>query len=640
MIFLKATWRFIMGVKDVLVLCFLLLFFVGLYGALTLAPGERPAKIREGALLLDLNGTLVEQPSEADPMQALAGNRAPVSEYGLRDVVSALDAARTDPKVKAVVLDLSGFLGGGQVAITRVGAALDAVRAAKKPVLAYATAYEDDGYQLAAHASEIWVDPLGGVALLGPGGTQLYYKGLLDKLGVSTHIFRVGTYKSAVEPFMRADQSPEARQANQALADHLWTDWKRDVVKARPQAQIATFSADPVAAVSRTGGDIAKAALQARLVDHVADSSAFEKHVAQIAGTAEDAKDGPTFAAIALRDYARAHKPAQSGAIGVVTVAGDIVDGEAGPGTAGGTSIAKLIREALAKDDLKALVVRVDSPGGSVLASERIRQAILAAKAKGLPVVVSMGNVAASGGYWISTPADRIFAEPATITGSIGVFGVIPSFQGMLAKIGVTTDGIKTTPLSGEPNVMGGLSPDFSRITQMGVEDMYRRFLGLVAQARHMTPQQVDRIAQGHVWDGGTARQLHLIDAYGGLDEAIAEAGKLAKLPADKAVPRYIEPKVDPFTRLIEQWMEKRNARAFGLAQGDLLARQAARQQLLVARAVRDARRLAAGASIQAACLECASYGAATADEGRLGSGSWLLALLGSGNARGPVAAY
>ncbi|GLS98737.1 protease 4 [Sphingobium jiangsuense] len=630
MAFAKAIWRFIMAVKDVLVLCFLLLFFATLYAMLTFSAGERPAHTSEGALLLDLDGYIVEQPRAADPASLLIGGAAPVREYRLRDIVMALEAARTDPRVKAVVLDLDGFMGGGQVAIARVGKALDGLRAAKKPVLAYATAYEDDGYQLAAHAGEVWLNPLGGVALLGPGGSQLYYKGLIDKLGITTHIFRVGTYKSAVEPFLRTDQSPEARQANQALADHLWQNWKADVAAARPAARIIPYSADPVAAVEAAQGNLARAAIDAKLVDKLGDDGEFERRVAGIAG--ENGKeDGPAFAAIDLDDYIRAKRPANKGQIGVLTVAGEIVDGEAVPGTAGGDSIADQLYGALADKDLKALVLRVDSPGGSVLASERIRRAIVEARAQGLPVVVSMGNVAASGGYWIATASDRILAEPSTVTGSIGVFGIVPSFEGMLAKIGVTSDGIRTTPLSGEPNVLGGLSPEFRRVTQLGVEDAYRRFLALVAAARKTTPDKVDAIAQGRVWDGGTARQLGLVDGFGGLEEAIAEAARLAKLDPAKARPYHIEPKVDPFTRFIEDWIEKRSVRAAAspVAGRDLVGRQGERQQQMLARALRDAALIGRGASVQASCLSCAPYApAAAAGKDDRGLAAMLLDLL------------
>ncbi|MGD9810524.1 MAG: signal peptide peptidase SppA [Sphingobium sp.] len=629
MTFLKAVWRFVMGVKDVLVLCFLLLFFAGIYAALSLAPGERPAKVTRGALLLDLDGIIAEQPEEIDPFQTLVGNNAPVHEYRLRDIVAALEAARIDNNVKAVVLNLDGFAGGGQVALTRIGAALDAIRAANKPVLAYATLYQDDGYQLAAHSSEVWLNPLGAVGLAGPGGSMPYLKGLIDKLGVTAHIYRVGTFKSAVEPLMRADQSPEAKSASQALADALWENWRTDVGKARPKAKIAAYSANPVAVVEAAKGDLAAAALGANLVDKLGDDIAFGAHIAEIAGEGSGS-DGPPFAAIDLKDYVRSKSPRNSGQIGVLTVAGDIVDGEAGPGTAGGDSIAALLDKALAEKDLKALVVRIDSPGGSVLASERIRNAILSAKQNGIPVVASMANVAASGGYWVATASDRIVAEPSTITGSIGVFGVIPSFEGTLAKIGVTTDGVRTTPLSGEPDILGGISPEFNRITQLGVEDIYRRFLAHVASARGMTPEQVDRIAQGRVWDGGTARQLKLVDSFGDLEQAVAEAAKLAKIDPATARPYYIDPQPSPFAALVAKIIESEesDARETRVAR-DLLGWQAERRKDLLLRAIGDARMLVAGGSVQANCLECRGYLARVPQAtGRSASDADILGLL------------
>lgn len=612
MIFLKAIWRFIMGLKDVLVLCFLLLFFGGLYAVLSMKPGERPIRTHEGALLISLHGALVEQPEDVDPFASLLGNEAPMQQYRLRDVVAALEAARTDANVKAVVLDLDTFMGGGQVALSRVGKALDAVRAAKKPVLAYATLYTDDSYFLASHASEVWLNPLGAVAIAGPGGSMPYFKGLMDKLGITAHIYRVGTYKSAVEPFMLSGPSPDAKAAGQALADSLWANWRGDVGKARPKAKIAAYASAPVAMIEAAKGNLSQAALSAGLVDKIGDVRAFSERMTAIAGEAPSTQDGPAFAAIDLHDYARAHRPGPDGQIGVITVAGDIVDGEAGAGTAGGDSIAALIDDAAANDDIKALVVRIDSPGGSVLASERIREALATAKTKHhLPIVASMGNVAASGGYWITTPADMVLAEPSTITGSIGVFGILPSFEGLLAKIGVTSDGVKTTPLSGEPNVMGGFSDDFNRITQLSVEDMYRRFLGLVAGARHKTPEQIDRIAQGRVWDGGTARQLGLVDRFGGLEDAIAEAARLAKIDPAMARPLYIDPHPDPFTAFVQRLTgagEARFAHAYGAR--DLIGHQAAKKQALLLRALGDARMMAGGASIQARCLECGAYAA------------------------------
>lgn len=612
MAFVKGMWRILVAIKDGLVLLFLLMFFGALYAALSWSP--KPAQsVGSGALLLKLDGTIVEQPSEVDPMALLTGRNDRAKEYGLADIVAALDAARDDRKVKAVVLNLDGFMGGGQVALARVGKALDAVRAAKKPVLAYATIYSDDSYQLAAHASESWVDPLGGVAIVGRGGSGLYYKGLIDKLGVNTHVYRVGTYKSFVEPFTRTDQSPEAKQANQALADALWEDWQQEVAKARPKARLAAYVRDPAGLAQAAGGNLAKAALGAGLVDRMGDEAAFGARVAEIAGDAPDDKAGD-FAAIDLGNYMKAHKPANGGDIGVLTIAGDIVDGEAGPGTAAGDTISALLRKTLAEKDLKALVVRVDSPGGSVMASEKIRSAIMEAKSEGLPVVVSMGNVAASGGYWVSTPADVIFAEPDTITGSIGVFGIIPSFEGTLAKMGVTTDGVKTTPLSGQPDIAGGTTPEFDRIMQMGVEDIYGRFVGLVAQSRRKSPQQIDAIAQGRVWDGGTARQIGLVDRFGGLEEAIAEAAKLAKVDPAKAKPYRIAKEPDKFAEFVQSIIDREDEDDAGTSSAmvgrDLLGRQAIVQRNWALQAIADARALVSGAGVRADCLECRGYGA------------------------------
>lgn len=286
------------------------------------------------------------------------------------------------------------------------------------------------------------------------------------------------------------------------------------------------------------------------------------------------------------------------------------MDGEAGPGTAAGDTISNLLLTALDDKKLKALVVRVDSPGGSVMASEKIRNAILQAKQAGLPIVVSMGNVAASGGYWVSTPGDVIFAEPDTITGSIGVFGIIPSFEGTLAKLGITTDGVRTTPLSGQPDVTGGTSPEFDQVMQMGVEDIYRRFVGLVAQSRHKTPAQIDTIAQGRVWDGGTARQIGLVDRFGGLDDAVAEAARRAKIDPAKAKLYHIQEDPNPWAAWIEQMAQRRQEDASARAPRDMLARQATVQRGWAIQAIDDVKTVAMGAGVRADCLECRGYGA------------------------------
>ncbi len=595
----RGAWKLLVGIKDALVLLAMLLFFGALFAALSARPSTKA--IKDGALVLDLAGVVVEQPAEAQ--FNFGGNQGP-REYRLRDVVRVIDAARTDQRVKAIVLDLDSYAGGYPAAISEIAAALGRVRASGKPVLAYATGYTDSGYRLAANASEIWMNPLGGTLFAGPGGTQLYYKGLIDKLGVNVHVYRVGKFKSFVEPYTRADQSPEARAASEALYGSLLTDWKDSVAKARPKAQTAAFLLNPTAAISATGGDIAAANLKAGLIDKLGSRTDFNKRVAAIAGQ-QSGKSVGTFNAIRYDDYLEANPAKTSGdAIGVVTVAGDIVDGKAGPGTAAGDTIAKLVLDGLATKKLKALVVRIDSPGGSALASETIRRAILEAKAQKLPIVVSMGSVAASGGYWVATAGDTIFAEPNTITGSIGIFAVIPTFENSLKKLGITADGVKTAPLSGQPDVVGGTNADIDAILQAGIEHGYAQFLERVAQARHMTPAKVDSIAQGRVWDGGTAHQIGLVDRFGTLKDAIDEAARRAKLDPKTVHAEYLDKKPDWFARIAADFANKDEDDEANQP-GDAFSRIAQQRRAVFAQALGDVRRLATGAAVQARCLEC-----------------------------------
>lgn len=590
----RGAWKILVGVKDGLVLLFMLLFFGVLYAGLTARPNAKA--VGTGALVLDLKGSIVEQPEVANPSELLSGG-APLKQYRLSDVIRALNAAATDDRVKAVVLDLDNFTGGGQVALADVGEALDRVRA-KKKVYAFATGYSDDSYQLAAHASEIWLDPMGLALFQGPGGSRLYYKGLIDKLGVNAHIYRVGTYKSAVEPYLRADQSPEAKAASAALSASLWQGWQANVLKARPNAKLAGYVADPVAGTA--GGDLAKAALTAGVVDKLGDRARFNRMVATQAGDGNEQGD---FAKIELSPWITANPAARSGEIGIVTVAGNIVDGQADPGTAGGDTIVKIINKAVSSKEFKALVLRVDSPGGSALASEKIRVALKDAKAAGLPIVVSMANVAASGGYWVAMAGDRVFAEPTTITGSIGVFGIIPTFETALAKIGVTSDGVVTTPLSGQPDIVGGTNAAFDAIIQQSIESTYGKFLTLVSGARKLPVARVDEIAQGRVWDGGTARQLGLIDQFGGIDEAVAEAAKLAKLDPATVKAVYLEKPPSFAQGIAQMFMEGDQEEAQPAT--DLLSRLSRVRMAMLGQAVADAKSLATGSTIQVRCLEC-----------------------------------
>jgi protease-4 len=615
--FVKAVWKLLVGIKDALVLIFMLLFFGLLYAGLA----SRPAPIKDGVLAMELDGAVVEQPSNPG-FADVAGGAPSVPEHRLRDHIAALNSARDDNRVKAVALDLGRFTGGGQVAMTDLADAIRSVRASGKPVIAYAVAYSDDGYLVASAASEVWMDPLGAVAIAGPGGANLYFKGLLDKLGVTANVYRVGTYKAAVEPFTRSDMSPEAKENAQGLGGALLESWRDQVLKNRPKAKIDAYMMNPAGALDAAGGDMSKAAIGFGLVDKIGTREEFDARLAALAGEDKSAPGG--FNEIKLADYnGDTSEGGGSGSIGVVTIAGTIVDGNAGPGTAGGDTISRIIDKAVRKDGLKALVLRVDSPGGSVLASEQIRQSILNAKRHKIPVVVSMGNVAASGGYWVSTPGDFIYAEPSTITGSIGVFGILPSFQGTLRKLGIGTDGIRTTPLSGEPDVLNGPSPVAARMLQAGVDSIYRHFLGIVAQSRHKQPADVDKIAQGRVWDGGTARQLGLIDGFGGLKEAIDKAGALAKVSNPQDEVRYLERPQSFEERLVAMLA---NDSSSSQPQQDAFAAIAPETNLTAA--LVELRSVLSGPRIQARCLDCGAPAPARVTKSDLGFFAALKALL------------
>lgn len=591
----KGAWKLLVGIKDGLVLAAMLVFFWGLYSLLSAT--QNPAGGKDGALLLAFEGSIVEQPVEADPLAMLAGATPAGREYRLAEVIHAIETAAKDEDIKTVVLDLDSFTGAGAVALDNIGEALDKVRAAKKPVLAYALGYYDDSYRLAAHASEVWLDPMGAALFAGPGGSRPYFKGLIDRLDVNVKVFRVGKFKSFVEPYTLAQQSPEAKAADQALVDTLWSNWQASVTRVRPKARIAAYAADPAAAAGRST-TLANAALAAGLVDRLGDRVTFGKRVMEIAGE-DGSSGGGNFNHSTLEQYIAANpRPSGGAAIGIATVAGPIVDGEAGPGTAGGETISALIAEGLAKKNLKALILRVDSPGGSALASERIRIAVQQARSKGLPVIVSMGNVAASGGYWVAMGADKVFAEPNTITGSIGVFGVFPTFERTLSGYGVTSDGVRTTPLSGQPDLLGGTTPQTDALIQAGVEDIYSRFLALVSTSRKLPINRVSEIAQGRVWDGGTARQLGLVDAFGSLDDAVAEAARRAGLDPAKVHRVDLQPPPNFLASFFTP-----SARA--TSPTDLFTRMVRRQQAFILAGLADAEAVLMGPAIQARCLQC-----------------------------------
>ncbi len=604
MIFARKVWKLLVAVKDGLALLFLLLFFMMLYAVLTARPST--GIVHDGALLLDLDGIVVEEPSVPDPLTLLLSAEAPVGEFRVHDLVRALRAAAKDDRIKAVVLDLSGFLGGGQVHLQDIGDSIDEVRAVKKPVFAHATAYVDDGLLLAAHADEAWVDPHGGAFVTGPGGKSLYFSKLLEKLNIDAKVYRAGSFKSAAEPWTRSGPSQESLSAQEELYGGLWEAWQADFRKARPKAKLDLVTTDPVAWLEGAGGDPPEAAVQAGLVDRIGDRTKFGDRVAEVAGKAIGSTTPGNYAHTGLDVWLRANPPETSGkAIGVITVAGEMIDGDAGPGVAGGGRIARLLNEAL-DDDLAALVVRVDSPGGTVIAAEHIRSALLRYRSKKIPIVVSMANMAASGGYWVSMPAERIFAEPATMSGSIGVFAILPTFDRALADLGVTGGGAGTTPLSGQPDVVTGLAPEVGAMLQANVDNTYEEFVTLVSSSRGLSAESVPEWAEGRVWTGKRARELGLVDAYGGLDDALAYAAKRAKLEEGDWHAKFIGRQDSQLSAILGQ-LSGGSRRLRGTGR-DIAGIAAMRQRELIAQARAQVGRLFGASGIQAYCLECPGF--------------------------------
>ncbi|MEY3464699.1 MAG: hypothetical protein RL603_297 [Pseudomonadota bacterium] len=542
--FFGYIWTGLDGLRRVLHLLLLLLIFGFIVGGLS---GSIPKIPKKAALVVAPAGEIVEQRSD-DPIDlAVAEARGEgQNETLLRDLVEALHVAKADARIAAVMLDLDGMSGAGQPTLDEFARAIDDFRKSGKKVVAFATAYSRDTYFVAAHADEIHLEPLGLVALEGYDRYRNYFKEALDKLGVDINVFRVGVFKSAVEPYIRKDMSPEDREASQVFINSLWDSYVKSVAAARkltPEA-LASYVATLSPAVQAAKGDAAKVALDAKLVTALSSSSDVERRMIALVGEDEE---GDSYAGVTIKDYLRvAHaedrlKKAKGPQVGIIVASGEIVDGDGAAGSIGGKSMVKMIREARLDDDVKALVLRIDSPGGSVLASEEIYRELLAFKETKRPIVVSMGDLAASGGYYIAMPADEIWASPATITGSIGIFGLIPTINRGLDKIGVGTDGVGTTPLSGT-RLDRPLSPAISTLIQATVERGYEEFLAHVSKGRNKTRDQVHAIAQGRVWSGRDALRIGLVDQLGSLDQAVAAAAKRAKLVEGKYTVRYREP--------------------------------------------------------------------------------------------------
>ncbi|EIY8704549.1 signal peptide peptidase SppA [Salmonella enterica subsp. enterica serovar Dublin] len=532
--FFKWTWRVLNFVREmVLNLFFIFLVLVGVGIWMQIGNGNNSEQTARGALLLDISGVIVDKPSTNHRLGALGrqlfgASSDRLQENSLFDIVNAIRQAKDDRNITGIVLDLKNFTGADQPSMRYIGKALREFRDSGKPVFAVGENYSQGQYYLASFANKIWLSPQGQVDLHGFATNGLYYKTLLDKLKVSTHVFRVGTYKSAVEPFIRDDMSPAAREADSRWIGELWQNYLHTVSANRqisPQ-QLFPGAQAIIDGLTSVGGDTAKYALDHKLVDALASSADVEKALTKQFGWS---KTENNYRAISYYDYSLKTPADTGGTIAVILANGAIMDGEETPGNVGGDTTASQIRDARLDPKVKAIVLRINSPGGSVNASEVIRAELAAARAAGKPVVVSMGGMAASGGYWISTPANYIVASPSTLTGSIGIFGVINTVENSLSSIGVHSDGVSTSPLA-DISMTKALSPEVQQMMQLSIEYGYKRFITLVADARKRTPEQIDKIAQGHVWTGEDAKANGLVDSLGDFDDAVAKAAELAKL--------------------------------------------------------------------------------------------------------------
>ena len=520
-------------------LVFNLIFLVLVIGVIiAISSSEDPISVKpDSALLLQLNGNLVIEKEQVDPfsqfMQEAFGEEPENPEVLVRDVVKVLDNAKQDSRIKALILDLSGLQGGGLDKLRTVAAAIDDFKT-EKPVYAIGDYYSQNQYYLAARADHIYLNPMGGVMFEGYGRFGMYFKDMLEKLRMTTHIFRVGTYKSAVEPFIRNDMSDAAKEANKLWLDTYWSQYKTDVAAARG-IDVSNFDEELDVLLNKfeeAGADFAKYALNNGWVDALKTREEVRQELVALVGTDEN-KLGVNVTP--FNTYLKAVNPPlpQMGnmkdKVAIVVAKGEILDGNQPAGTIGGDSTARLLRQARLDDTVKAVVLQVDSPGGSSFASEIIRQEVLELQSAGKPVVVSMSTYAASGGYWISAPADKIIASPSTITGSIGVFGMFLTFEDSLEYLGINTDGVASTEIAGM-SALRELDPRFGEILQRNVESAYRQFITMVGESRGMSPEAVDKIAQGRVWIGSQALELGLVDELGDLDDAVASAAEIAGL--------------------------------------------------------------------------------------------------------------
>ena len=536
---------------------FLIIVVILLFG------GPTPLQVPDGGLVvINPRGPVGEQPGEVDPATLLLGS-GELNTTPLRDITETLKRAAEDERITGVVLNLGEMTSISPANLETLGAALQSFKESGKSLIAHGDYYDQAQYLLASYADTVFLHPMGQVLLPGYGGSQLFYNELLDKLGVNVHIFRVGTYKAAVEPFERNNMSDESRANSQQLVDELWQRYLTQVAQNRGLSEqlLRSYTNDFGDHLRASDGDTAATALEHGLVDELLSRPQLRTRLRELVdGSEGDAAAGTIEFQQYLALTSGSDLPSEN-EIGVIVAEGTIDLGDQPRGVVGADSLAALIREARRDDNVKAVVLRIDSPGGSAMASELIRQELDLLQTSGKPLVVSMGGTAASGGYWIAAMADEIWASPATITGSIGIFGMIPTFEGSLASIGVYADGVSTTPLT-RADPFTGISEPLATVFQATVEDGYRRFLRLVAEGRGMTEEQVDAVGQGQVWSGTRAQQYGLVDHLGDLDDAIEAAARLAEVNDYRM--RYIETPMSPGEMLLQGMAQNISSAALG----------------------------------------------------------------------------
>lgn len=554
----KGIWKAITFVRLALMNLIFLVMIAVFYFAFTYTGEGQPTVDKESALVMNLSGPIVEQRRYVNPMDSVAGsilgNEIP-KENVLFDIVDTIRYAKDDPKVSGLVLALRDMPETNLTKLRYIAKALNEFKTSGKPVYAVGDFYNQSQYYLASYADKVFLAPDGGVLIKGYSSYSMYYKTLLEKLDVSTHVFRVGTYKSAIEPFIRDDMSDAAKESATRWITQLWSAFVDDVATNRKiDAKVLNPTMDELLAEMKSvDGDLAQLALKMGLVDELATRQDVRKLFAKEFGS--DGKD--SYNAIGYYDYLATMRPnltPSENDIAVVVASGTIMDGQQPRGTVGGDTVASLLRQARNDDKVKAVVLRVDSPGGSAFASEVIRNEVEALKEAGKPVVVSMSSLAASGGYWISMSADKIVAQPTTLTGSIGIFSVITTFEKGFNKLGISTDGVGTSPFSGD-GITTGLSTGASEAFQLGIEHGYKRFISLVGSNRDMSLDKVDKVAQGRVWTGQDALSFGLVDQMGDFDDAVKLAAKLAEVENYEIY--WVEEPLSPTEQFIQEFMNQ-----------------------------------------------------------------------------------